>query len=76
MNDGLKEYREKVKSGEIKQKKRGKKKTWTQKANENPTSWKYKCYAKCEDCCLGDVTEIKYCQATICPLWETRPYKK
>jgi len=32
--------------------------------------------AKCLECCWMDVTGIRNCTASACPLWRFRPYQK
>lgn len=32
--------------------------------------------AKCLDCCCGQVSEVRLCEANDCPLWEYRMGKR
>jgi hypothetical protein len=46
------------------------------KSTENPKSLRLAINAKCWDCCLEQINEIRFCGATGCPLWKVRPYQK
>jgi len=73
MNKALKEYHERVKSGEII---RAKATNPKERALANPTSRAMAVAAKCFDCCGEQREEIKRCPMTDCALWNFRPYKQ
>ena len=70
--NALKEYREKVASGEIEVVRLNP----IQKAKENPTSLRLAINAMCYSC-LGSGTpqEIRDCSSKLCPLHTVRPYQ-
>lgn len=75
--DALKEYQEKVKSGEIE---RTPQKTPLGKWQEDKKSLRKSCNAMCYQCMGGDMgdnvkKEIKDCSSPACALFEVRPYK-
>lgn len=75
--DALKEYQEKVKSGEIE---RTPQKTPLEKWQEDKKSLRKSCNAFCYQCMGGDMgdnvkKEIKDCSSLDCALYEVRPYK-
>lgn len=75
MNKGiskLKEYQEKVKSGEIE---RTQSLNPIEKANSNPKSLRLAINAKCYDCVCYIKKEITRCEIKNCPLWNVRPYQ-
>ena len=76
--EALKKYQDDVRSGKREKPKR---KSWAQKAKDNPKSLKSAIAAKCWDCVCGDYNErprktIAECLITDCSLWQHRPYKK
>lgn len=81
MNDkrmtALREYQEKVKSGEIE---RTAPKNLQEKWEEDKTSLRKSCNAQCF-ACLGGlgagniVKDIRECSSKDCSLWHVRPYK-
>ena len=72
--DAMKEYREKVKRGEIESTKPIT--SPLEKLKTNPKSLRYAINAKCYDCVCYSKTEITKCEITTCPLWLVRPYQK
>ena len=73
----LKEYQEKVKSGEIE---RTVPKNPLEKWEEDKTSLRKSCNAMCYQCMGGDmgdnvIGEIRKCSSKDCALWHVRPYK-
>lgn len=73
----LKEYQEKVKSGEIE---RTVPKNPLEKWEEDKKSLRKSCNAMCWQCMGGDMgdnvrKEIKDCSSKDCALWHVRPYK-
>ena len=73
----LKEYQEKVKSGEIE---RTVPKNPLEKWEEDKKSLRKSCNAMCYQCMGGDMgdnvkKEIKDCSSKDCALWHVRPYK-
>lgn len=75
--DALKEYQEKVKSGEIE---RTPQKTPLEKWQEDKKSLRKSISAQCYMCMGGDdgdnvKKEIKECSSKVCTLWHVRPYK-
>ena len=73
----LKEYQEKVKSGEIE---RTTPKNPLEKWEEDKTSLRKSCNAFCYQCMGGDmgdnvIGEIRKCSSKDCALWHVRPYK-
>lgn len=70
--NALKEYRDKVASGEIEVVRLNP----IQKAKENPTSLRLAINANCFQC-LGSGTpqEIRDCSSKLCPLHPVRPYQ-
>ena len=75
--EALREYQEKVKSGEIE---RTPQKTLTEKWQENKKSLRASVNAMCFACFGGEqgdnvTREIKDCTCLNCPLYQVRPYK-
>ena len=69
----LKEYREKLKNGEIK---KASPKNPVEKWEENKTSLRLSINAFCYQC-IGEVKEeIRNCTAYDCPLFVVRPYQR
>jgi len=76
MNNGLKEYQEKLRNGEIEKPTR---KTPIEKAQEDPTSKAKAIIAKCYDCVYDPSDkgswrdQVRNCECSSCPLWSVRP---
>ena len=73
----LKEYQEKVKSGEIE---RTVPKNPMEKWEEDKKSLRKSCNAMCYQCMGGDMgenelDEIRKCSSKDCAFWHVRPYK-
>ena len=71
--DSLKEYNDKVKSGEVE---RTKPKNPYEKWKEKKKSLRLSVNAKCWDCCCGQRSEITNCTSEDCPLFVVRPYQR
>lgn len=72
LNNGLKEYREKVKAGKIKPTKA---KNPMEKWKDNPKSLRLSINAHCYECVSEDIKEVRMCTAKSCPLYQVRPYQ-
>lgn len=73
--EALKEYRQKLKSGEIKKVNL----TPTQKLEKNPTSLRLAVNAMCYMCFGGTkncADDIRNCTSKECPLYKVRPYQE
>ncbi len=72
--EALKEYRAKLKSGEIKKVNLNP----VQKLEKNPTSLRLAVNAMCFDC-MGRskvIEDIRNCTSKTCPLYNVRPYQE
>ena len=73
MNDSLKEYRDKVASGEII---RAKPLNPRQKHEKNPRSLRLAINAQCWECVGENKAEVTRCTGYNCSLWGVRPWQK
>ena len=71
--NALKEYREKLASGELV---RTKPSTPKQRHKKDPLSLRKSIDAFCYQCICEVITEITLCTAKNCPLYKVRPYQK
>ncbi len=69
LQEGLKEYQRKLKTGEITRL------TPIEKSFKNPNSLRLAINAKCFDCSCGDRKEITLCEIKACSLHRFRPYQ-
>lgn len=72
MVDHFEEYRRKIASGEIE---RPVNKNPIEKALAKPNSMRAAINAKCYDCAGHQVSEIRLCVMSDCPLFNFRPYQ-
>ena len=70
--DHLKEYRAKIKSGEIK---RPVPLSPIEKSKRNPKSLRYAITAMCFDCSGYSRPKVKKCEVATCPLHSFRPWQ-
>ena len=74
--EALKEYRTKIRTGEIEKTKR---RNPLEKSQENPNSKALAIAGKCYDCAFDRhaggswKTQVRNCPCTDCPLWNVRP---
>ncbi len=72
INNGLKEYQDKLKAGEV----TIERKSPAQKARDKPKSLRLAINAKCYDCTCDSKIEVTNCEITDCSLWSVRPWQR
>jgi len=70
--EGLKAYRKKLNLGLVETPKQL---DPIEKARQNPKSLRAAINGKCFECCCFHKTEVKYCPAVNCPLYNLRPWQ-
>jgi hypothetical protein len=72
-NQGLKEYRQKLKLGLVEKPKRL---DPIEKSKQNPTSLRFAINARCFDCSGFERLEVTNCEFVNCPLHRHRPWQR
>jgi len=73
MQEGLKEYQDKLASGEIE---KPEVLDPVEKAKQNPKSLRAAINAMCYDCCCFQRNEVRVCSSKNCPLHKLRPWQE